>query len=109
MVRYRLRTLLLAVLILPPLIACYWRWRDDRIWHALQAAKQRRDASLVAWRVAYEAFTSGSSDRSQEAAAQERYFAARHDVESAMRALHARYGKSDQELLRAMEARHRRK
>jgi hypothetical protein len=107
--QFGLRTLLIAALILPPLIACYWRWRDDQIWHALQAAKQRRDASLAAWRVTYDAIARGKSGASHETAAQQRYYEARQDVESAMKALHARYGNSEQDLLRAMEARRRKK
>jgi hypothetical protein len=35
-------TLLLAVLILPPVIAEYWRRQDERFWLALDAAKRRR-------------------------------------------------------------------
>jgi hypothetical protein len=108
--QFGLRTLLIAALLLPPIIAVqYRRWRDDRIWRDLSAAKERRDASLVAWRRTFEAVHTGKAAPLEELAAQTSYYAARQDVESAMRSLHARYGSSDQDLLRAMQARQRKK
>ena len=108
--QFGLRTLLVATLILPPIIAVqYGRWRDDRIWHDLNAAKQRRDASLIAWRRVYELVSAGKATPAQEAATQMTYYTARQDVEKAMRALHARYGNSDEDLVRAMQSRHPKK
>src|SRR5439155_9058362 len=93
-----------------PIIAYQFRqWHDERIWRALEAAKQRRDASLVAWRVMYDAIQSGKAPPAQEGAAQVQYYAARQDVESALSALKARYGNTDKDLVRAMKARRRRR
>jgi len=108
--QFRLRTLLIAALFLPPLIAIQYRhWRDGKLWQDLQVAKQRRDDSLVAWRITYDAVTSGKTAASQETAAQQRYYAARQDVEEAVKALRDRYGNSEQDLVRAMQTRQRQK
>jgi len=69
--------------------------------------QQRRDTALVAWRVTYDAIQTGKAPPSQEVAAQQRYYAARQEVESALKALKARYGSTDNVLRRAMEARQR--
>lgn len=106
--QFGLRTLLIAALILPPLIAVQYRkWHDGQIWKALATAKQQRDEALVAWRVAYDAYARSRSKLSEteETKAQQRYYAARAGVEKAMKDLHARYGDSDADLLRAMQAR----
>src|SRR5437868_6192611 len=94
--QFGLRALLIAALLLPPIIAYQYReWHDEQIWRSLAAAKQRRDASLVAWRYIYEACQTGKAPPAQEEAAQVQYYAARHDVESAVSALKARYGNTD--------------
>jgi hypothetical protein len=105
--QFGLRTLLGAVLLLPPVLAALsMRWRDERLWRAVRDAKQRRDAALVSWRVAYGRFANGTAGASQEeAAAQQRYYAARQETESALKTLYARYGNSEKKLIEAMQAR----
>jgi len=106
--QFGLRGLLIALLVLPPLIAVqYRRWHDGQIWKTLGAARRQRDEALVAWRVAYDSYATSQSKASEaeEVKAQQRYYAAREDIEKAIKALHARYGSSDKELLRAMEER----
>jgi hypothetical protein len=110
--QFGLRTLLLAMLLLgmaPWAVIQFIQWRDDRLWISLQAAKQQRDAALVAWRVAYDAFERDKSPASdkEELEAQQRYYAARNDVESARKAVYARYGDSEKELMQAIAARRR--
>jgi hypothetical protein len=108
-IQFGLRGLLLAALLLPPIIAYQYRyWHHERFWQALDAAKLRRDEALVAWRQTYDLYQSGKAGPPQEQAAQEQYYAARQDVESAYRALKARFGNTDKDLLRALEARRKR-
>ena len=108
--QFGLRAFLLAALILPPMIAYqYRRWHDEELWRAHAAAKQRRDASLVTWRRTYDLYQTGKTAEATEQAAVMRYYAARQDVESAYGALKARFGSSDKDLQRAIEARQRRK
>jgi hypothetical protein len=110
--QFRLRTLLVAAIFLPPMLAIVLRypgWRDDRLWHALESAKQEREASLLDWRDVYERHQAGQVGSSHELAAQRRYFAARGNVESAVQAIQARYGNSQEELTKAMQARPRKK
>src|SRR5262245_28567859 len=103
--QFGLRSLLVAALLLPPLIAVqYRRWCDDRIWVALQDAKNRRDAALVAWRVVYASTRNSATGDAQEQAARQRFFSAREDVEAAVQALHSRYGNSEDEVVREMQA-----
>src|SRR5262245_36003108 len=105
--QFGLRTLLIAALLLPPVIAVVCqRWRDDRLWQAVQEAKRQRDAALVAWRVAYEPIANRTVAASQEElAAQQRYYAARQETEFAVKALYARYGNSEKKLIEAIQTR----
>jgi hypothetical protein len=110
--RFRLRTLLIVFALGPPFIASlveYRRWRDDRLWQSLETAKRNRDELLVTWRRTYDLVTSGQVNAAQETAIQQRYFAARQDVESTWKSVRARYGNSDVELLRARQVRQTKK
>src|SRR5437762_13815765 len=74
--QFGIRTLLVAAMILPPLIAWQYRnWRDNQLWLNLELAKQQRDNALVAWRIAYDTHVAGKSSAPEKtaAAAQERY------------------------------------
>jgi hypothetical protein len=98
---------LIAFLLLPPVIAVqYRRWDQSRIWNAVSTAKERRDNALVAWRVAYDADANGSSPATESAVqdAERRYYAARQDVEVAMKRLYALYGNSKERLAKAIDA-----
>jgi hypothetical protein len=93
---------------LPPIIAYQYRhWRYERFWQALEAAEQRRDASLVAWRRTFDLIQKGKAAPAQEEAAVVQFFAARADVQSALAALKDRY-RSDDAMTRAMQARQNR-
>src|SRR5947209_968706 len=109
--QFGIRTLLLATLVLPPLIAVQYRkWQENQIWSAHDAAKQRRDDALVAWRVAYDSYSNNPSAAAwiaNETKAQQRYYAARQEVEVTVKAIQARYG-TERELSRAMQARRKR-
>ena len=108
--QFGLRALLLAALVLPPIIAHqYRRWHDEDLWRSLAAAKERRDAALVAWRRTYDRYQNGVAAPAQEEAAQVQYYAGRQDVESALQAIKTRYGGTDKDLQRAMGARQKRK
>ena len=68
--QFGLKAFLLAARILPPIIAYQYRhWRYERFWQGLEIAKQRRDASLVAWRRTYDLFQTGKAAEAQEVAA----------------------------------------
>jgi hypothetical protein len=109
--QFGLRTLLIALLLLPPLIAVQYRRLDKgRLWDAASAARQRRDKALADWRVAYDAIGSKSTlDVEAVVAAvedaQRRYFAARQDCEATYKALLASYGNSEKRLAEAVNAR----
>jgi hypothetical protein len=112
MPRYKLRTLLILLAVLPPMIAGlvqYRHWRDDQLWLSHEAAKRERDERLIAWRKTFELVQSGRANAAQETAIQQRYYLARKKVQSARNAIESRYGKTDAELVRAMEARLARK
>jgi len=105
--QYRLRTLLIALAILPPLIGGivhYQRWRDKRLWQTLDAAKRERDGLLVTWRQKYDLVTSGQAPAGEETAVQQQYYAARQDVEKALGAIRTRYGGTDEDLQKARQA-----
>jgi hypothetical protein len=91
--RFSLRTLLIALALLPPVGAIgYRRWQDG-IWEAHAAAKQRRDLALAKWRMAHwhsDNFPSPAS-AAEEKKAQQRYVAARKDVDAAIHAIRVRY------------------
>jgi hypothetical protein len=107
--QFGLRAFLIAALILPPMIAYQYRhWRYERFWQALEAAEQRREASLVAWRRTYDLIQKGKAAPAQEVATQVQYYAARQDVESAVQALKEQYG-GDDAMQRAIQARRARK
>jgi hypothetical protein len=98
---YRLRTLLILLAVLPPVIAMQYRkWQDGQIWQAHHAAMQRRNDALMAWRIAYEASQNGQSAAflKKEKEAQRQYDDAKQDVEITRQAIYARYGKSEREL-----------
>jgi hypothetical protein len=104
MFRFRPRTLLVLLAILPPVIAVqYRRWSDLGLWQRLTDAKQERDAALVAWRKVYDAVQSGRAHDSQEAAAQKRYYDGREKVERARARLYKRYG-GEEGTIRAMQS-----
>lgn len=102
--RYRLRTLLLLLAIVPPMIAYqYRRWVDLGLWQRLTDARQERDAALVEWRWVFDGVTSGKIPESQEVDAQRRYYAGREQVELAHTRLVERYG-DEKRMLDAMRA-----
>jgi hypothetical protein len=109
--QFGLRTLLIAMLFLGMAPWLALKWREDRLWKSLQAAKQRRDDALVAWRIAYAAFDNEKSSAAEaaEVQAQTRYYAAREEIESATQAIHSFYDNSEEKLARAIDARHRKK
>lgn len=105
--QFRLRTLLLAAIVLPPVVAAlapYRSWRDERLWRSLERAKQQRDVMLIDWRDSYDQWETGQTSDADLQSARRRYFAARDDVQSAVKAIHARYG-TERELSQAMQAR----
>jgi hypothetical protein len=86
--QFGLRTLLIALLLLPPLIAVqYRRLGHGRFWDAVSAARQRRDKALADWRVAYDAIGSPATNIAAVEDAERRYFAARQDYEAAYKVL----------------------
>jgi hypothetical protein len=110
--QYRLRTLLILLAIFPPLIAGlvrYREWREDQLWRSLESAKQERDELLLTWRKVYDRVEAGRARQAEEDSVKQRYFSARQDVQRAVTAIQTRYGKTDAELLRAMESRRERK
>ena len=105
MPRYKLRTLLILLAVIPPLIGGlvhYRRWRDKRLWLTLEAAKRERDESLVTWRRTYELVSNGQVPAGEEIAIQQQYYVARQDVEMALVAIRTRYGGTDADLKRAL-------
>ena len=112
MPRYKLRTLLVLLAVLPPLIAGvvqYRNWRDRQLWRSLERAKVGRDAVLQEWRTTYGLFQAGQVSARHECALRQQYFAARQDVESARTAIEARYGSFEKGLQEATHAAKNRK
>ena len=109
MLRYRLRTLLILLALLPPLFALGYRKWQDYIWAAHYAAKLQRDNALVEWRIAFTHYVNRKSAESaaEEREAQMRYFAARKQVEATVKAIRARYP-TDEALSRAVQSRAKR-
>jgi hypothetical protein len=110
--RYKLRTMLIVAAMGPPIFAGviqYVRWRDDRLWQSLETAKRERDELLTAWRRTRDLVSTGQASAAQEAVIEARYYAARQDAQTADKAIRGRYGSTDYDLLRAMQARRVRK
>ena len=109
MFRYRLRTLLILLAVLPPLIAIWHHRRsEDGLRRQLSDAKCERDAALRSWRVAYDAVQSGKAPESQMEAEQVRYYKGREGVEAALKQLLKRYG-GQEEMVKAYQARRKAK
>jgi len=101
--RFRLRTLMILLAVLPPLIAYqYHRSSDLSLWQRLADAKQERDTALVEWRRVYDAVQSGKALESEEVAVQGRYYKGREKTESAYERLIKRYG-GEKQLIEAMQ------
>lgn len=111
-VRFRLRTLLLAMSILgasPWLVLRCLEWRENQLWNALETAKAQRDAEIANWRAIYDGRQTGDESDAQEAAARSRYFAARAQTELAVKRIHSHYGSNEEALIKAAERRKPRK
>jgi len=111
-VRFRLRTLLLAMLILgisPWLVVRYLEWQEDQMWSTLQTAKSQRDMALVQWRRTYDRVQAGEATDAHEADARSQYFAARVRTEDAVKEVNSYYGDDEKTLIKAMEERKSRK
>jgi hypothetical protein len=101
--RFRLRTLLILLAVLPPIIAYWYRQQSDiALWERLDDAKRQRDASLSAWRVAYDESQFGNVPASKADAEAKRYYKARGKVEAAWARLLKRYG-GEKQLTKARE------
>jgi hypothetical protein len=95
--RYHLRTLLIVLAILPPLLAGvfgfhYGNYRAYRDLRSMEVATWKRDALLETWRVTYARLQAGKGSGNEELETREQYFAARADVEKAREEIHSRYG-----------------
>ena len=93
MLRYRLRTLMILIAILPPIIAVvfHFHYRNScalKVLRSLERAQIRRDGLLASWRVTYDRVGTGE----QEEAIREQYFIARQDFEKEKASTEARYG-----------------
>jgi len=111
-VQFRLRTLLLAMLILgasPWLVVRYFEWRENELWNALETAKTQRDAEITNWRAIYDGMQVGDASDAQESDARSRYFAARAQTELAVKRVHSHYGSNEDALIKAAERRKSRK
>jgi hypothetical protein len=91
--RYRLRTLMIVLAILPPIIAGvfhfhYRNWCALKVLRSLERAQIRRDGLLATWRVTFDRAGTGQ----QEEAIREQYFMARQDFEKEKASIEARYG-----------------
>ena len=99
--QFRLRTLLVAMLLLgvSPWIAI--RLRERRRWNEFTTARLQRDQSLVAWRAAYDTLVQEGSPSAitGEVKAQTRYYAARKRVDQALANLQSLYGSPEQLIL----------
>jgi len=97
MPRYKLRTLLIVLAILPPVLAGvfsfhYGNYRAYRDLRSMEVATWKRDALLETWRVTYARLQAGRGNGGEELEIREQYFAARADVEKAREKIHSRYG-----------------
>jgi len=111
-VRFRLRTLLLAMLILgvsPWLVLRYLERREDQMWNALQTAKSQRDMTLVHWRRIYDRLQAGEANDAQESDARSRYFEARAQTELAVKRVRSHYGNDEKVLIKVIDQRASRK
>ena len=111
-VRFRLRTLLLAMLILgisPWLVVRYLEWQEDQMWNTLQTAKSQRDMAIVHWRRIYDRVQAGEATDTHESDARSQYYSARARVENAVKEVNSYYGDDEKALIKAMEQRKSRK
>lgn len=91
MPRYKLRTLLILLAVLPPIIAGvfhYRNWRALQFLRSLERAQIKRDQLLETWRAKYDLFGEGQ----EEAVIREPYFTARQDFEKQRASIKSQYG-----------------
>jgi len=98
--RYRLRTLLILLGILPPIIAGvfhfhYQNWRALKVLRSLERAQIKRDSLLETWRVTFDRVGAGQASANQEEAIREQYFRAREDFEKQKTSIQAQYGSTE--------------